>query len=81
MVGELFGAESMTQVYAFLHTFLHQNEESLMQLSKYTYYAVHRVTQVYSTLRGSRGNMISTTPLVLYCSYSTSFRTFTILLM
>ena len=34
MLGELYTAESMTQVYAFLHTFMHENEEALKDLSK-----------------------------------------------
>ena len=34
MLGELFSAESMTQVYAFLHTFIYENKEALTNLSK-----------------------------------------------
>ena len=35
MLGELFTSESMTQVYAFLHTFMHENAEALTGLSVY----------------------------------------------
>lgn len=35
MLGEMFTAESMTQVYAFLHTFMYENKEALRNLSKY----------------------------------------------
>ena len=34
MIGELFGAESLSQVYAFLHTFMYENQDSLSDLSK-----------------------------------------------
>ena len=36
MIGELFGAESLSQVYAFLHTFMYENQDHLSQLSKYS---------------------------------------------
>lgn len=35
LIGELFGSESLSQVYAFLHTFVHENGESLSDMSKY----------------------------------------------
>ena len=35
MIGELFTSESMTQVYAFLHTFMYENKEALNDLSKW----------------------------------------------
>ena len=35
MLSELFRAESMTQVYAPIHTFLHTNEDNLSDLSEY----------------------------------------------
>lgn len=34
LVSELFGAESMSQVYATLHTYVYQNERSLGELGK-----------------------------------------------
>ena len=34
MLGELCTSESMTQVCAFLHTFMHENTEALTGLSK-----------------------------------------------
>ena len=36
-VTELFGAESVSQVYATLHTFLHQNHDSLTDLGIYNH--------------------------------------------
>ena len=34
-LGELFGSESKSQVYAFLHAFLQQNENSTKDISKH----------------------------------------------
>ena len=38
LIGELFGNESLSQVYGFLHTFLFENQASLVNMSKFTYY-------------------------------------------
>lgn len=37
MVGELFGSESLSQVYAQLHTFMFQNEGSLKSIGEFVY--------------------------------------------
>ena len=34
LIGELFGSESLTQVYGFLHTFVFENGDSLKNLSR-----------------------------------------------
>jgi len=34
MIGELFGSESLSQVYAFLHTFMCENQSNLLDLGK-----------------------------------------------
>lgn len=41
MIGELFGAESKSQVYGTIHTFLHENEEATRHIRKYMKYSVH----------------------------------------
>ena len=33
LIGELFSSESLSQVYGFLHTFVHENRDSLKDMS------------------------------------------------
>ncbi len=35
MVGELFGSESLSQVYGFLFSYMHQNEDSVSKCMSY----------------------------------------------
>ena len=34
IIGELYGSESLTQVYGFLHSYMHDNADKLSDLSK-----------------------------------------------
>ena len=44
LLGELFGTESISQVYAFLHTFLQMNNDSTNDISKDTNVIMVKVT-------------------------------------
>lgn len=56
MIGELFGSESLSQVFGFLHTFLFENLDSLKNMSEYihvlidVYCCVHVAVKLYSML-------------------------------
>ena len=56
VVGELFGSESLSHVFGFLHTFLFENLDSLKNMSEYihvlidVYCCVHVAVKLYSML-------------------------------
>ena len=58
MLSELFRAESMTQVYASLHTFLHTNEDNFSDLSEYA--------MLYLYLPGLMSNFYTAADTICY---------------
>ena len=67
MISELFSAESKTQVYGTLHTFLQENQDETKEIgqctcpygrSTYSYNAHVNSTLQYSTLRNIKQKLV-----------------------
>ena len=51
IIGELYGCESLTQVYGFLHSYIHDNADKLSDLVKLSFIAIVLGVLVGSNLK------------------------------